>query len=241
MRFAIVSDIHANLEALEAVLADARNRRCTHFVCLGDVVGYNANPRECIERVRELDCPVVKGNHDEETTLSASSERFNELAERAIQWTRDNLTDQDKEWLRSLPLQKRVHDFTIVHATLDTPGQWGYVFNTLDAVASFTYQRTAVCFFGHTHVPMVFIRGQSGIRQERKEHTRIEPVRKYFINVGSVGQPRDGNWRAAYCIYDIKSNLVELLRVKYDLATAQKKIAKAGLPQPLADRLAIGR
>jgi predicted phosphodiesterase len=241
MRFAILSDIHANLEALEAVLADARYRRCTHFVCLGDVVGYNANPRECIERVRELDCPVVKGNHDEEATLSASSERFNELAERAIQWTRDNLTDQDNEWLRSLPLQRRVHDFTIVHATLDTPGQWGYVFNSLDAVASFTYQRTAVCFFGHTHVPMVFIRGQSGVRQERKEHIRIEPGRKYFINAGSVGQPRDGNWRAAYCVYDIENNLVELLRLKYDLATAQKKIAKAGLPQPLAQRLAIGR
>jgi predicted phosphodiesterase len=241
MRFAIFSDIHANLEALEAVLADARARRCTHFVCLGDVVGYNANPRECIERVRELDCPVVKGNHDEEATLSASSERFNELAERAIQWTRNNLADQDKEWLRSLPLEKQVRDFTIVHATLDTPGQWSYVFNTLDAVASFTYQRTAVCFFGHTHVPMVFIRGQSGVRQERKEHIRIEPGRKYFINVGSVGQPRDGNWRGAYCIYDIESNLVELLRVKYDLATAQKKISKAGLPQPLADRLAIGR
>src|ERR1700688_4953836 len=107
MRFAILSDIHANLVALEAVLADARERRCTHFVCLGDVVGYNANPRECIERVRELDCPVVKGNHDEETTLSASSERFNELAERAIQWTRDHLTDADKEWLRRLFVQKR--------------------------------------------------------------------------------------------------------------------------------------
>ena len=241
MRFAIFSDIHANLEALEAVFADARARRCTHFVCLGDVVGYNANPRECIERVRKLDCPAIKGNHDEEATLSASSERFNELAERAIQWTRDNLADQDKEWLRSLPLQRQVHDFTIVHATLDTPGHWGYVFNNLDAIASFTYQRTAVCFFGHTHLPMVFIRGQSGVRQERKEHIRIEPGRKYFINAGSVGQPRDGNWRAAYCIYDIENKLVELLRVKYDLTTAQKKIAKAGLPQPLADRLAIGR
>jgi predicted phosphodiesterase len=240
MRFAIFSDVHGNLEALDAVLADARQRRCTHFVCLGDVVGYNASPRECIHRVRELNCPVVKGNHDEEATLSASSERFNELAECAIEWTRDALTAEDKEWLRGLPLQERVHDFTIVHATLDTPGQWGYVFNKLDAVASFTYQRTAVCFFGHTHVPTVFIRGQS-IRQERIEHIRIEPAKKYFINAGSVGQPRDGNWRAAYCIYDIENNLVELLRVKYDLAAAQKKIAKAGLPQLLAERLALGR
>jgi predicted phosphodiesterase len=241
MRVAIFSDIHANLEALEAVLGDARARRCTHFICLGDVVGYNANPRECIERVRELDCPVVKGNHDEEATVSASSERFNELAERAIQWTRDNLTDQDKEWLRTLPLQRQVHHFTIVHATLDTPGQWGYVFNNLDAVASFTYQRTAVCFFGHTHVPMVFIRDDNGVRRDRIEHVRIEMTKKYFINTGSVGQPRDGNWRAAYCIYDMENHIVEQLRAKYDLATAQKKIIKAGLPQLLAERLAIGR
>src|SRR5258707_13006363 len=137
MRFAILSDIHANLEALEAVLADARERRCTHFVCLGDVVGYNASPAECIERVRELNCPVVKGNHDEEATLSASSERFNELAEHAIQWTRDNLADQDKEWLRRLPLQKRVHDFTIWHATLATPGQGDYDFCNPDTDTRF--------------------------------------------------------------------------------------------------------
>jgi diadenosine tetraphosphatase ApaH/serine/threonine PP2A family protein phosphatase len=228
------------LEALEAVLADARERKCTHFVCLGDVVGYNANPSECVKHILELDCPVVKGNHDEQASLQESSEDFNELAEFAIRWTRDNLTDQDKQWLRDLPLQRRVHDFTIVHATLDTPGQWGYVFNNLDAAASFTYQRTTVCFFGHTHVPMVFIRDE-GVRRERTEHVRIEAARKYFINMGSVGQPRDGNWRAAYCIYDTENKLVELLRVKYDLAAVQKKITKAGLPQLLAERLAIGR
>jgi predicted phosphodiesterase len=240
MRFAIFSDIHANLEALEAVLADARKRKCTHFVCLGDVVGYNANPHECMKWIREMDCPVVKGNHDEQASLSASSTNFNELAEQAITWTRDNLTAKDKEWLRDLPLQKQVRDFTIVHATLDTPAQWGYVFNNLDAAASFTYQHTTVCFFGHTHVPMVFIR-DDGVRRERIEHVRIELTKKYFINMGSVGQPRDGNWRAAYCVYDIENNLVEQLRVKYDLAGAQKKIIKAGLPPLLAERLTIGR
>src|SRR5947207_13870060 len=123
MRFAMLSDIHANLEALEAVLADARERRCTHFVCLGDIVGYNASAAECIERVRELNCTVVKGNHDEEATLCISSERFNELAEHAIQWTRYKLKEHDKKWLRNLPIQKRVHDVTIVHATTDTTGQ----------------------------------------------------------------------------------------------------------------------
>jgi len=240
MRFAIFSDIHANLEALEAVLADAHKRKCTHFVCLGDVVGYNANPHECVDRIRKLDCPIVKGNHDEQASLPESSSDFNELAERAIKWTRDNLAEEDKQWLRELPLQRQVRDFTIVHATLDTPAQWGYVFNNLDAAASLTYQHTTVCFFGHTHVPMVFIRDE-GVRRERIEHIRIEPTKKYFINMGSVGQPRDGNWRAAYCTYDIENNLVEQLRVKYDLAIAQKKILKARLPQLLAERLAIGR
>src|SRR6266498_3871161 len=221
MRFAIFSDVHANLEALDAVLADARNRKCTRFVCLGDVVGYNANPRECVQRVRELDCPVVKGNHDDAASRLSPPGDFNKIAERAIAWTRD-------------------HDFTIVHATLDTPGQWGYVFNNLDAAASFTYQHTNVCFFGHTHVPMVFVRDES-VRRKKVEHVRIEPAKKYFINMGSVGQPRDGNWRAAYCIYDTENNLVQQFRIKYDLAAVQKKIAEAGLPRLLAERLAIGR
>ena len=240
MRFAIFSDIHSNLEALEAMLADANENRCTNFVCLGDVVGYNANPHECVERVREMDCPIVKGNHDEQASLDKSSRDFNELAEHAISWTRDHLTEEDKEWLRELCLQQPVGDFTIVHATLDTPGQWSYVFNTLDAAASFTYQHTAVCFFGHTHVPMAFVRDE-GIRRVKMEHLRIDPAKKYFINVGSVGQPRDGDWRAAYCIYDVDANDVEQRRVPYDVETAQEKMIKAGLPPLLAKRLAIGR
>jgi diadenosine tetraphosphatase ApaH/serine/threonine PP2A family protein phosphatase len=240
MPFAILSDIHANLEAFEAVLADARENQCTDFVCLGDVVGYNANPHECVERVREMDCPIVKGNHDEQASLLESSRDFNEMAEAAIQWTRDHLSEEDKEWLRGLKLQRQVRDFTIVHATLDTPGQWGYVFNNLDAAASFTYQHTTVCFFGHTHVPMGFIRDED-VQRQRIDRLRIESAKKYFINVGSVGQPRDGDWHAAYCIYHIESNVVEQRRVKYDVATAQKKIIDAGLPRLLAERLAIGR
>jgi len=240
VRYAILSDIHANLEAFEAVLADARDNKCTHFVCLGDVVGYNANPHECVERIRAMDCPIVKGNHDEQASLVESSRDFNEMAEEAIQWTRDHLTADDIEWLRDLKLQRQVRDFTIVHATLDTPGQWGYVFNNLDAAASFTYQHTTICFFGHTHVPMAFIRDE-GVQRQQIDKLRIESGKKYFINVGSVGQPRDGDWHAAYCIYHAESNIVEQRRLKYDLATAQKKIIAAGLPHMLADRLAVGR
>lgn len=240
MRFAILSDLHANLEATEAVLADARERHCTHYVCLGDVVGYNANPHECVEIVQQLECPVVKGNHDEQASMDESSREFNPLAESAIQWTRDHLNDDDKQWLRDLRLSRQVRDFTIVHATLDTPGQWGYVFNNLDAGASFTYQHTSVCFFGHTHVPCAFVRDES-VRRVRSDYVTIEPTKKYFINAGSVGQPRDGDWRAAYCIYDLERNSVEQRRLKYDLARAQKKIIEAGLPQLLAERLELGR
>lgn len=240
MRFAIISDIHANLEALQAVLADARDHHCTDFICLGDLVGYNANPNECLQIVRELDCPTVKGNHDEQASLPAPTGDFNEMAERAMTWTREQLSEEDRAWLRDLRLQRQVRDFTIVHATLDTPCQWGYVFRDLDAAASFTYQHTTLCFFGHTHVQGAFIRGDH-IHHSRGEQLHVEFGKKYFVNAGSVGQPRDGDWRAAYCIYHADENLVEHRRVRYDVEAARKKIIAAGLPRLLAERLVLGR
>jgi len=240
MRFAIISDLHANLEATEAVLIDARAQGCSQCVCLGDLVGYNANPHECVQLVRQLECPVVKGNHDEQVCLADSSRDFNELAEQAINWTRANLTADDKQWLAELTLTRQVSDFTIVHATLDTPGEWGYVFNNLDAVASFTYQHTTICFFGHTHVAGAFVR-DDGVKRIKAEKLVIEPGKKYFINTGSVGQPRDGDPRAAYCVYDSEKQIVEQRRIDYDIAAAQKKIRKAGLPRQLAERLELGR
>jgi predicted phosphodiesterase len=240
MRVAILSDIHANLEALEAVLADARAQACTEFVCLGDIVGYNANPGECVEIIRDLACPVVKGNHDEQASIISSTEGFNELAEEAIDWTRAQLSAEDKTWLSDLRLTRQVHDFTIVHATLDTPGQWGYVFNDLDAVASFTYQHTSLCFFGHTHWPTAFVRDDS-VRRITVGQVVLSASKKYFINPGSIGQPRDRDWRAAYCILHTDRLVVEERRVKYDLAAAQRKVREAGLSDRLADRLAAGR
>jgi predicted phosphodiesterase len=240
MRFAIFSDLHGNLEATEAVLADAAARHCTHFVCLGDIVGYNANPHECVEIVQRLDCPTVQGNHDEQAALDEPSRDFNPLAERAINWTRDTLTESDKKWLRELHLTRAVRDFTMVHATLDTPRQWGYVFNPLEAAASFTYQHTTVCFFGHTHVAGAFVRDEA-VQRVVVDQLIIQPTKKYFINPGSVGQPRDGDPRSAYCIYEPEKNCVEQRRVKYDIAAAQKKIATAGLPRLLSERLEQGR
>jgi len=240
MRFAIFGDIHANLEALQAVRADAEARECTNYVCLGDVVGYNANPHECVEIVRQLECPVVKGNHDEQATIDTGLENFNPLAEEAINWTRDHLSEEDKKWLRELRLVRHVRDFTIVHATLDTPQKWGYVFNQLDAAASFNYQHTNLCFYGHTHVPRAYVKDAT-VKGVSLERLIIEPNKKYFINVGSVGQPRDGDWRAAYCVFSPAERIVELRRITYDINTAQDKIVNAGLPQRLADRLEVGK
>jgi predicted phosphodiesterase len=241
MRFAIFGDIHANLEALQAVLADAEENHCTHYVCLGDIVGYNANPHECLEIVRGMECPVVKGNHDEQASIVEDLEGFNPLAEEAINWTREHLTEEDKEWLRDLRMVRQVRDYTIVHATLDTPHKWGYVFNQLDAAASFNYQHTSLCFYGHTHAPRAYMSDGTNVRSLVFDKLRIEPQKKYFINVGSVGQPRDGDWHASYAIYHADKKYVELRRIEYDINTAQDKILDAGLPQRLADRLALGK
>ncbi len=240
MRFAIFGDIHANLHALQAVIDDTREQGCTHHICMGDIVGYNAFPRECLAVVRELDCPTVKGNHDEQVSMGETQEGLNPLAEEALDWTRNQLDETDKQWLRELRIQRLVRDFTIVHATLDTPHKWGYVTTALDAAASFTYQHTALCFIGHTHRPIIYHRDHS-VNSFAFETLTIEKNQKYLINVGSVGQPRDGDWRAAYAIYDTDTNEIVLRRIPYDLEAAQRAILDAGLPQKLALRLANGR
>lgn len=240
MRFAIFGDIHANVHALQAMLDDARTQACTHYVCLGDIVGYNAFPSQCVEIVRRLECPVVKGNHDEQASMLGDQESFNPLAEEAMNWTREHLAETDKDWLRGLRLERQVRDFTIVHATLDTPHKWGYVFNQLDAAACFNYQHTTLCFIGHTHSPKAYVRDGS-VRSIVLDALALQPRKKYLVNVGSVGQPRDGDWRAAYGIYDTASEEVHLRRVPYDLESAQKAIIAAGLPRKLAERLAVGR
>jgi len=243
MKFCIFGDIHANLEALEAVLQDAKAQGCDNYACLGDIVGYNANPRECLETVRSLDCPVIKGNHDEEVARDTPLEGLNPLAFAALTWTRNHMKDAEKEYLRTLRLVRQVTDFTIVHSSLDSPSGWAYVQNKFDAMASFNYQFTSVCFFGHTHVPVAY-GSISSSRPEKIEISeqivKLEPGRKYFINAGSVGQPRDGDWRAAYAIYDKPAGTVTVRRVEYDLEKSQRKILEAGLPEGLADRLGEG-
>jgi predicted phosphodiesterase len=240
MKYAVIADIHANLEALEVVLEDSRNQKCTHYCCVGDVVGYNANPKECLDIVRGMGMPCVKGNHDEYCSTDETLEQFNPHAADAVNWTRKQLPEEDKKWLREFKYVRLVASFSMVHATLDGPQRWGYVFDKLMAAASFTYQNTGVCFFGHTHVPLAFIR-DSQVRGGTYSKFKVEPGKKYFVNVGSVGQPRDGNPKAAYVVYDLDEGSIELRRLEYDIPKAQKKILEAGLPARLADRLSGGK
>lgn len=239
-RYAIIGDIHANLEALQAVVEDARSCSATNFACVGDVVGYNASPSECLNLIRELDCVSVRGNHDHYVAFDECLEDFHPLAASVIAWTRRQLDDDQIQWLRDLPFQRITGGFTLVHSTLDMPEKWGYVFDSLEAESHFNYQTTSVCFHGHTHVPLVFEKRGSVLREDPvKVHVQLGG--KYFINTGSVGQPRDGDPRSSYLLYHVKAREIEFRRVEYDVATSQAKNRKAGLPDRLALRLEQGR
>ncbi len=240
MKYAIIADIHGNLEAFQVVLEDIRAQNATHIVCLGDVVGYNANPKECLQIVREMNIPCVKGNHDEYCSSDDPLDGFNPHAAEAVHWTREQLNGEEKTWLSDLKYSRMAANFTLVHATLDAPQRWGYVFDKLAAAASFPYQNTQMCFFGHTHVPVAFMR-DTVVRGGTYSKFKSDPSKKYFINVGAVGQPRDNNPKSAYVLYDIDAQTIELRRLDYDIETAQKKIREAGLPERLAERLAFGR
>jgi diadenosine tetraphosphatase ApaH/serine/threonine PP2A family protein phosphatase len=239
-KYAILGDIHGNLEALSAVLDDCAARGVSHYACVGDIVGYNADPGPCLRRMRDMNADCVKGNHDHYCAGNESLEEFHPLAANVVDWTRHALSDGEREYLSTLGMVRQVDGFTLVHSTLDMPEKWGYVFDSLDADANFTYQMTVVCFHGHTHQPVVYERGPRTRRRSLTKLT-VEMGKKYFVNVGSVGQPRDGDTRAAYVVYDLVSREMELVRVPYDIGKAQAKIRKAGLPERLARRLELGQ
>ena len=241
MRYAVFSDVHANLEALEAVLATCERLKIDRFLCLGDMIGYNADPVACMTRIKSLpDLSVVKGNHDEHAGSDRPVTDFSSNAKVAIEWTRKQLLESDKQWLDALPMHIQVENITIVHATLDSPEEWGYIVDKFSAEANFYYQRSQLCFCGHSHRPLAFEKF-GGIRQlDHRSEIIIEAGHKYLINVGSVGQPRDGDCRSAFLSYDTDQQRAVLHRVPYNIKEAQRKIRRAGLPIGLAQRLEKG-
>lgn len=242
MKYGILGDIHSNLEALTAILEKAEQENVDRFICIGDIVGYNANPRECLQIVRDLNPDVVtKGNHDEQASSEMELVGFNPQAAKAIEWTRNHLRDDDRIWLAGLPYRQTIGSrMTVVHATLDMPHMWGYVFDKFSAEVSLGYQFTQLCFFGHTHVPLAFEKFGT-VTGGKYDEVWLQPNHKYLINVGSVGQPRDGDPRAAFATYSPEERIVKLHRVEYDVEKAQQKILDAGLPERLAQRLSYGR
>ncbi len=265
MKYAILSDIHANLEALNVVMDKCAQCGVEKYVCLGDVVGYNANPSECLEILRKVDLiGCVKGNHDE----YASSEDeemvgFNPHAREAVLWTKSHLSEEQQRWLAALPMKKTIRgtNMTIVHATLDSPEAWGYIFDVHHATDNFSYQFTQLCFCGHSHVPIAFSKrpltmgGENPIQEIIEWRTpknlpegelldameiKLETGWKYLINVGSVGQARNRDPVASFAIYDSGNATVTRYRLDYDIAAAQAKIREAGLPDRLALRLERG-
>lgn len=246
MRIGILGDIHSNLEALTTVVQAMRDDGVDHWVQVGDIVGYGPDPRPCIELVRGLNCTVCMGNHDAAVVGRLNTDYFNAYARAAIDWTRNELEPQDLDYLRGLPLVVEHHAYTVVHGTLHMPEFFGYVLTQVEAEESLRHQRTLMGFVGHSHVPAIYIE-----RPDRAPHEldifcdsemeiSVDGAAKVLANVGSVGQPRDEDPRAAYALYDTESKMFSIRRVEYDYESCQAKIRAAGLPDVLAERLHLG-
>jgi diadenosine tetraphosphatase ApaH/serine/threonine PP2A family protein phosphatase len=247
MRYLVLTDIHANLEALDACLADAGPRLYTQTLVLGDLVGYGGDPNAVVERVQGLNpTAIVRGNHDKVACGLEQAEGFNAVARSAAMWTLDVLKPAHREWLAALPAGPIDVD-DVVEICHGSPfDEDAYIFDELDAVRALKVSNRPLCLFGHTHYPVTFeLSADSfdsmGSASAPQTQIPMKPGRKYLINPGSVGQPRDGDPRAAYAIVDTSLHVVELYRTRYAIEDAQTKVVKAGLPDVLAQRLAVGR
>jgi len=240
LRYAILSDIHGNRVALQAVLRSLRGELIDQLICLGDVVGYGPEPLECVRMLRQHHFTVVAGNHDCAVTQKIDIKTFNDLARESTLWTREVMDSEAYDYLADLPLVVEFDGFTIVHGTLHTPELFDYVQTCYDAHLSMEVMDQPVCFIGHSHVPVAFVRN-GVIRYAVGPQFPISTQERTIVNVGSVGQPRDRDPRACYAIYDTGEQVVELRRVRYDIDRVAEQICEAGLPRPLGERLRVGR
>jgi len=240
MKHGIVSDVHANLEALEACLADAAQRGVEDFVCLGDFVGYGASPNECIQLLRPLIDAAVLGNHDQAAFDPVWLENFNPEAARAARWTAERLTPAHLEYLRDLPFTVAWSGARLAHGSPAEPEDWNYVFTPAEAVHEMDSCAEPVCFVGHSHVPGTFELDGRRARYTRDAVIAGRRDRRYLIVVPSVGQPRDGDARAGYLLGDDEAWMFEHVRLGYDVEGAIARIEQAGLPRILGERLRYG-
>jgi predicted phosphodiesterase len=240
VKYAIFSDIHSNLEALKAVQADMKRQKVDAAVCLGDIVGYGPDPVECLESVRGMKCPTVRGNHDHHAALSKLPLWFSPLAFAGLVYSRARLTKAHKKYLAGLPLTLENKGFEAVHASLDRPLTWPYVLDGAEAEWHFEAQKKQVCFCGHTHQPCVW-QYKKKLFHPGVGTIKLDDTDRFLVNVGSVGFPRDEDYRACYVIYEPKLWRVKFRRVSYDVTQTQGKILKSRLPAALAAKLAADK
>jgi diadenosine tetraphosphatase ApaH/serine/threonine PP2A family protein phosphatase len=233
MRIAVLSDIHGNFEALEAALGDVDSRKVDRIVCLGDIVGYGANPRECLQCIRERTNDIVLGNHDAAAFDIRVRENMSINAVEAIRWTERQLSREDMDFLRGLPQSISFHDIFFVHATPKAPREWEYIMYSFDARGYFRYFTERLCFIGHSHSPRIFC--------EKAFKLSFSMEERWIINVGSIGQPRDEDPRASYGLLDTVAGTYDNIRLPYNIDGAAAKILDAKLPKVLAKRLYEGR
>ncbi len=242
MLYAILSDIHSNLEAYEVLISVLKEEKPDKTVVVGDIVGYGADPKECIRLTKFLTEDIVCGNHDRATAGLMDINWFNDNAKKAILWTKEVIDESEKEFLRSFKLTFEDENIIVVHASLHNPQDFNYIFDANDAYETFLKMDKKPCFIGHTHSPVIFIKDRiKGIELTFEQELELEKDRKYIINAGSIGQPRDGDNRASYVIYDTEKQHITIKRIEYDIRNTQQKILAADLPAIFAYRLSEGR
>lgn len=240
MRYALLGDIHGNLEALTAILTAFDKQSVQAYVCLGDIVGYGANPEECLGLVRERGALIVAGNHDHAAIGKLDIAYFNQFARKAAIWTQEHLSAESKDFLANLPFVIHTEHFAAVHGSLQSPEQFNYVQTLRDAEFNFSAMDKPLLILGHSHQPLAFF-DTHPMTYTLDPIIPLEPEIKTIVNIGSVGQPRDEDSRACAAVYDSETNEVMLVRVDYDIEQAAKKIVDAGLPEALAMRLSLGK
>jgi diadenosine tetraphosphatase ApaH/serine/threonine PP2A family protein phosphatase len=242
--FAIFSDIHANIDALEAVMADSADFPVRGMFCLGDIVGYGPEPGECVKRVMDACSVSVLGNHEAMLLLADKilDEDWDVSVRHPLKIAQEQVSQSELGWIRDMPITADLDPITLSHASLNEPTHFHYIQETTEAEAHFSAQSTFISFNGHTHVPAIWEENPKtlGCRclTPSDKPVRLDPSKRYTINVGSVGQPRDGDLRASYALYDYEQHLLLMRRVDYDIKKAQSRFKKAGLPAHNATRLA---
>ncbi len=241
-RIGVIADVHGNLPALDTVLAALNAVGVDQIVSCGDIVGYGPWPREVIARLRAVNVPSVQGNHDAAAGGVLPTDHFTAAARAAIDWIKARLTPEDGAFLAALPLTTVIAGMTVVHGSMRGP-LWEYILDSWTAGESFRRLETDIGLFGHSHIQGGFTAAGSKVDtiDPRTGEIDIIPGMRYLINPGSVGQPRDGDPRAAYAIIDLDVPKVSYRRIAYDITTTQREINRVGLPRELADRLSVGR